>query len=149
LVQPVKRMPIHALPSGDAGCSGRPPAADGESFILPPPLAGRSKTRHRNARNGVGREGAPKQGALCLHQITRPRKHHVHGHHRFLLRRTRRTSRFAQPAGRLYLIFFPTRELKFTLRQEIVDPGTPNRNSGKLQSLRGEGGNAQRRRPRL
>jgi len=40
-----------AVPSGDAGWSWRPPLADGESFILFPPLADRS----RSARNGGGK----------------------------------------------------------------------------------------------
>jgi hypothetical protein len=63
-------MPIQdALPSGDAGCSGRPPAADGESFILPPPPADRSKTRHRSARNEEATPNhAPSQACALLGQ---------------------------------------------------------------------------------
>jgi hypothetical protein len=109
-----------ALPSGDAGCSGQPPAADGESFILQPPPADRSKTRHRSARNEEATPNhAPSQACALLGQ-------------------SRQAPSISPPPNppslslctacrRKGAIFFfvSIRELKFTTRRELVDPGIP------------------------
>jgi hypothetical protein len=142
-----------AVPSGDPGWSWRPPLADGESFILFPPLADRS----RSARNGGGEGGRePKQ--LCrgpsLYTKSRAFPSMCAGGVRIEQPSTATRSSAEQrqtsgrPAQRRNL-FDPRAQIYITARGGPSE--NPSSNSSEGLELAGKGqpdGNAQRRRLR-
>jgi hypothetical protein len=136
-----------AVPSGDAGWSWRPPLADGESFILLPPLRSPADPQDAfQARTGMERRGkGGGKGPCCPSLYTKPRSFskHVRGvvriEHRHLL--LRRTAPNLRPAGRRKGTAFSIRGIKFTSRREArgAKPKNPGFNSSEALELDGTG----------